>query len=127
MLRAGGIVNGWIVHGTAGPLVIDPVVDDLHQRDRCVILSKNTDSQVGVNLWNGSANMEGTVSEEDPNVVPLAVDHLLGQLHHPLPPLPGKAAGCVLSQCRVVGTEMDDRVGFARHNHEGSFDVRPEH
>ena len=76
VLRACGVVNGWIVHSTAGALVVHPVVDDLHQGDLRVGLPKNRDGQVSVDLRNGSANMESTVSKEDSNIVPIAVNHL---------------------------------------------------
>ena len=76
VLRACGVVNGWIVHSTAGALVVHPVVDDLHQGDLRVGLPKNRDGQVSVDLRNGSTNMESTVSKEDSNIVPIAVNHL---------------------------------------------------
>ena len=76
VLRACGVVNGWIVHSTAGALVVHPVVDDLHQGDLGVGLPKNRDGQVSVDLRNGSTNMESTVSKEDSNIVPIAVNHL---------------------------------------------------
>ena len=141
VLRACGVVNGWIVHSPAGALVVHPVIDDLHQGDLGVGVPKNRDGQVSVDLRNGSANVESTVSEEDSNIVPIAVNHLfeissfflyffcghlLCEFHHALSPLSGKAPRSVLSKSRVVRTEVDNWVGLARHDHERGLDVRPE-
>merc|ERR1719507_1590628 len=105
----------------------DPVDKSLLQGNPCALLLHHCDRHLPVDFVHLHGHVERTVSKEDTNVSPVAGHHLQAKLHHPLSPLPSEAPLAVVSERRVVGTEVDDRISLAGDHHEGRLNVGPEH